>query len=72
MDVTEIANMISSVGFPIVMCIILFKYMEKNDDKREREANEMREAINNNTQVMNSLLENIRVWVSQLTQNGGR
>lgn len=72
MDITEIVNIISTVGFPIVMCLILFKYMEANDDKREREAKEMREAINNNTQVMNSLLENIRVWVSQLTQNGGK
>lgn len=70
MDITEITNMISTVGFPIVMCIILFKYMEKNDDKREQEAKEMREAINNNTNVMNSLLENIRVLVSQLT--GGK
>lgn len=72
MDIAELVNMISTVGFPIVMCVILFKYMEKNDDKREQEAKEMREAINNNTQVMNSLLENIRVWVSQLTQNGGK
>lgn len=68
MDITDITNLISSVGFPIVMCIVLFKYMEKNDDKREEEAKELREVINNNTLVLTELVSKIDSAVSQLTR----
>lgn len=67
MNVVDVANLISSVGFPIVMCIVLFKYMESNDDKREVEAKELRDAINNNTVVLTELIAKIDSAVSQLT-----
>lgn len=59
MDIQEIANIISTVGFPIVMCLIMFRYMEKNDDKREEDSKEMREAIANNTAIMEKLVMKI-------------
>lgn len=59
MNITEIVNVISSVGFPIVMCVIMFKYLQKNDDKREEDSKEIREAINNNTQIMIQLVDKI-------------
>lgn len=68
MDVTDITNLISTVGFPIVMCVVLFKYMEKNDDKREEESKELREVINNNTLVLTELVTKIDTAVSQLTR----
>ncbi len=67
MSVVDITNLISSVGFPIIMCIVLFKYMESNDDKREVEAKELRDAINNNTVVLTELIAKIDSAVSQLT-----
>lgn len=67
MSLADITNFISSVGFPIVMCIVLFKYMEANDDKREVEAKELRDAINNNTVVLTELIAKIDSAVSQLT-----
>ena len=67
MNVVDVANLISSVGFPIVMCIVLFKYMEANDDKREVEGKELRDAINNNTIVLTELIAKIDSAVSQLT-----
>lgn len=67
MNVVDVANLISSVGFPIVMCIVLFKYMESNDDKREVEAKELRDAINKNTVVLTELIAKIDSAVSQLT-----
>lgn len=33
MDANEIINFISTVGFPIVMCVLMFRRMEKQDDK---------------------------------------
>ena len=67
MNVVDVANLISRVGFPIVMCIVLFKYMEANDDKREVEGKELRDAINNNTVVLTELIAKIDSAVSQLT-----
>lgn len=66
MSVVDITNLISSVGFPIIMCIVLFKYMESNDDKREVEAKELRDAINKNTVVLTELIAKIDSAVSQL------
>lgn len=59
MEITELTTLISTVGFPIIMCLIMFRYMENNDDKREAESKELRDAINNNTQVMVRLIEKI-------------
>ena len=66
MSVVDITNLISSVGFPIIMCIVLFKYMESHDDKREVEAKELRDAINKNTVVLTELIAKIDSAVSQL------
>ena len=36
MDVTAITSLITSVGFPIVMCLLMYKYMtEENKATRE-------------------------------------
>lgn len=64
MDIQTIVNIISTVGFPIIMCLILFKQMEKNDDKREEDTKQMLEAINNNTRIMCVLAEKIGASVS--------
>lgn len=37
MDIMEIVNLISSVGFPIVMCVMMYKYIT-DDSKQTREA----------------------------------
>lgn len=41
---------ISTVGFPIVMCLVFFIYMQKRIDK-------LTEALTNNTIVIEKLLE---------------
>ena len=45
----EIANLISTVGFPIVMCILMLKQNSKQ-----------LEIIQNNTTAINNLTEEIR------------
>lgn len=59
MDVSAIVNMISTVGFPIVMCVIMFKYLEKTDDKREQDTRQILESVNNNTQVIAKLVDKL-------------
>ena len=49
MMMNEIANLISTVGFPIVMCILMLKQNSKQ-----------LEIIQNNTTAINNLTEEIR------------
>ena len=63
MDLSVITNLISSIGFPIVMCIIMMWYIKYTNDKdlEERknyytELNDVKQAIDNNTQVITQLI----------------
>lgn len=60
MDLTEITNIITSVGFPIVMCLMLFKYLQDESDKHETEVKSLNETINSNTQVLTELVTLIK------------
>ena len=42
----NIVNVISSVGFPIAMCLLLFWYMQKESENHKSETNSLKEAIN--------------------------
>ena len=41
----NIVSIISSVGFPIAMCLILFWYMQKESENHKTETNSLKEAI---------------------------
>lgn len=63
MDLSVVTQLISSIGFPIVMCIILIWYIKDTSDKslEERknyysELQGVKDAINNNSVVMQKLL----------------
>lgn len=59
MDYSSIIQVISNVGFPIAMSILLMFYMRENDQKHDEEVKNLREAIENNTIVMNKLIDKI-------------
>lgn len=48
---------ISTVGFPIVMCGALFWKMDKQDKEHKEEISKSTEAINNNTVVLQKLMQ---------------
>lgn len=56
---TEILNFIQQVGFPIAACVALFWKMNEQDEAHTKEVKEMTTAINNNTIVMQKLIDNI-------------
>ena len=68
---TETANMgeaintlihgVSSLGFPVVMCILMMKYMKEKDENNRIEITELRKTIENNTLVVNTLLQRISI-----------
>lgn len=48
---------VSTVGFPIVMCAALFWKMDKQDKEHKEEMDKTTEAINNNTIVLQKLMQ---------------
>ena len=70
MDFTNIAQLIGSLGFPIVCTIVCFWYIFKNgeaqreliqkmQDSHKAEIEKLRETIDNNTQVMIKIYERV-------------
>lgn len=59
MDINEIVSIVSSLGFPIVMCLLFFKYIRELQAQHREESNKMAEAINNNTLTMQKLVDTL-------------
>lgn len=57
MDGTAITTLIGTVGFPIVMCLLMFKQLRDSDTKHSEEISKMSEAINNNTIAITKLVD---------------
>ena len=55
----EIVQMISSVGFPIVMCVIMFKYTYDLNTQHKEETEKFTDALNNNTLALNKLCDKL-------------
>lgn len=55
----ELASLITSVGFPIVMCLLLFYYMREQNADHKAESNEMKTAINNLTLMIQKLTDKL-------------
>lgn len=55
MDYNVIVQTVSSVGFPIVMCLMLYNQMLKTEKVHKQEIAELRKAIENNTLALNNL-----------------
>lgn len=59
MDYTAVAQLIGSLGFPIVACVMLYMRMEKQDENHKAEVSELTKAIQNNTLVMQKLIDRL-------------
>lgn len=68
MEAQEIIQAVTTVGFPIVMCLILAWYVKTRDDahseqinrmnaEHKEEALKMTEALNNNTLTIQKLVD---------------
>ena len=56
----DIVNAISTVGFPIVVCIIMIYLNERQDSRHKEEIEKMTLALNNNTVAIQQILEHMR------------
>ena len=51
----DIANLIGSVGFPIVACIYLMKMLNDERKRHSEETEQLRKAIEDNTLILTEL-----------------
>lgn len=61
MELGSIAELISTVGFPIAMCIYLVWTNKQNNDKHTEEIDKLRETVENNTRAMIKLCTKLGV-----------
>ena len=54
-NMEEIAKLVSSVGFPIAMCILLFWNMKQEQEAHKIEVLELKEVISKNNEILASL-----------------
>lgn len=60
MSPQDIASFIQQFGFPVVMCGVLMWYIYKQDTRHKEETDKLSEALNNNTLVMQQLVDEMR------------
>ena len=56
----EVVTAVSTVGFPIVMCILIFYYMEKEAESHKQEVDGLKE-----------VLTDLKISITQLTDKIG-
>ena len=55
MEMTDVINLISNLGFPIAMCGALFWYMVKQREVHKEETDHLKDTIAENTKVLAEL-----------------
>ena len=58
-NMNEIVQMISTLGFPIAMALLLFWKMDKQDASHQEEVDKMTQALNQNTLVIQQLVDKL-------------
>lgn len=53
----DIITAISTVGFPIVMCLLMWYMNDKQDARHREETQQITEAVNNNTIAIQKLVD---------------
>lgn len=57
--INDLASLISTLGFPIAMCLIMCYYINKINDAHKEETDKFAEALNNNTLVLQKLCDKL-------------
>lgn len=59
MEISDIVTLITNVGFPIACTCALFYFLNKEREQHRVETAELKDAINNNTIVMQHLIDKL-------------
>ena len=71
MDAQAYTNLISSVGFPIVMCLIMVKLMARMEESHKAEIDSLKDSLNNNTNVLTRLEAMFSMLIRKEDNNHG-
>ena len=63
MDIDSVTQLISNVGFPLAVCIALFFYMEKQNERHQQETDKLNETVQSNTKVLTELCTLIKTLI---------
>ena len=55
MEINDILTAITTVGFPIVFCLLLFWYLREETKNHKDEVNELKAVISENNSILASL-----------------
>lgn len=69
MDTQSLTTLIGSVGFPIVMCLIMVKVMMQMEESHKTEIDGLKEALNNNTNVLTKLETMLSMLAEKESEN---
>jgi hypothetical protein len=58
---SEIVTMITNLGFPIGVCLMLMWYIRELTNKHEEETNKFTEALNKNTLILQKLCDKLDI-----------
>ena len=61
MDVSAITSLVGSLGFPIVMCVLIFKYLETEQETHKEEITSLKDVISD-----------LKVAITKLTERLGK
>lgn len=65
MDLTTITTLISTLGFPIAVCIYLFYNQNRQAELHKEEIDKLRETVENNTKIMTKLCTKLGVLLDE-------
>lgn len=60
MDINVIAQLIGSLGFPIVACVAMFWQMNQITKRHQEEVEKLQETLENNTKALVQLSERLK------------
>ncbi|MBD5522503.1 MAG: hypothetical protein HDR03_14990 [Lachnospiraceae bacterium] len=63
----EVVTAISTVGFPIVMCLLMFWMNDKQDTRHKEETEKITDAL----AKLNVAINELQILVQQFINNGG-
>lgn len=63
MSMNEVTSLISNVGFPIAVCVALFYFMMKQEDRHKDETDKINATVEANTKVLTELCTLIKTLV---------
>lgn len=63
MDIDSVTQLLSNVGFPVAVCIALFFYMEKQNERHQEETDKLNETVQSNTKVLTELCTLIKTLI---------